>query len=116
MNQKTSSATAFSWFIQRITGILLAFFVIVHIDVLHFGKEYFIDFNSVAQRLQSSGLWVVFYLFFIPVVLFHGLNGLWGVIQDYRPSPGTEKSIKAIFWILGVVATIYGYLAMRPFL
>ncbi len=116
MNQKTSSATAYSWFIQRITGILIAFFVIVHIDVLHFGKEYLIDFHAVTQRLQSSGLWVVFYLFFIPVVLFHGLNGLWGVIQDYRPSPGTEKSVKAVLWILGVVATIYGYLAMRPFL
>jgi succinate dehydrogenase / fumarate reductase membrane anchor subunit len=116
MNQKTSSATAYSWFIQRITGILLAFFVIVHLNVLHFGEKWLIDFNFVSQRLQSSAWWVLFYLFFVPVVLFHGLNGLWGVIQDYRPNPGAEKAVKTVLWILGIVATIYGYLAMRPFL
>ncbi len=116
MNQKTSFSSAYGWFIQRITGILLAFFLIVHINILHFGEKFFIDFNMVTERLQGSFWWGIFYIIFIPVVLFHALNGVWGLVQDYRPSSGLQKTVKAFFWTLGIVATFYGILAITTFL
>jgi len=116
MNQKTSFSSAYGWFIQRITGILLAFFIIVHINVLHFGEKVFIDFNTVTGRLGGSFWWGAFYIIFIPVVLFHALNGIWGLVEDYRPSAGAGKTVKAILWILGIVATFYGIFAITPFL
>jgi succinate dehydrogenase / fumarate reductase membrane anchor subunit len=116
MNQKQSFSSAYGWFIQRITGILLAFFLIVHINVLHFGEKFFIDFNMVTQRLGGSFLWAIFYIIFIPVVLFHGLNGIWGLVEDYRPGQGAQKTVKALLWILGIVGTFYGILAITPFL
>jgi len=116
MNEKPSFLTAYSWFLQRITGVLLAIFLFIHIDTIHFTKEFFIDFNRVTQRLSSSGWWVVFYIIFIPVVLFHSLNGVWGIVEDYRPMPGLGKGIKAFLWVLGVCATFYGFVAITKFL
>ncbi|HEX9916245.1 MAG TPA: hypothetical protein VGB16_00780 [candidate division Zixibacteria bacterium] len=115
MSQDLQRGTATGWLWQRITGILLAFFVVVHLNVLHFSQRQFIDFNVVSQRLGSSSWWVIFYLVFIVVVLFHGLNGAWQIIHDYRPSPGAQKAIKAFLWILGVVATVYAIYAITPF-
>ena len=117
MSQGLNKGGAVGWLGQRITGVFLAFFVIVHLNVLHFGGgEKFIDFNAVTQRLQSSVGWRIFYVVFLAVVLFHGLNGVWGIIADYRPSPGAGKAIKAFLWILGIVATVYGIFAITPFL
>ena len=115
MNQDFKKGGAIGWLLQRITGVFLAFFVIVHLNVLHFGKEKFIDFNVVSQRLGSSNWWVVFYAIFILVVLFHGLNGAWQIIADYRPSIGAGKAIKAFLWILGIIATVYAIFAITPF-
>lgn len=115
MNQDSGKGSGIGWLWQRITGIFLGFFVIVHINVLHFGERGLIDFRLVSERLQSSLWWVVFYVVFVIVVLFHGLNGLWQVIHDYRPSLGAQKAIKAFLWILGIVATAYALYAITPF-
>ena len=116
MNQKSGKGSGIGWLWQRITGIFLAFFVIVHINVLHFGEKQLIDFKLVSERLQSSVLWVIFYIIFVAVVFFHGLNGLWQIIHDYRPGLGAQKTIKAFLWVLGIIAVAYGILAIKAFL
>jgi succinate dehydrogenase hydrophobic anchor subunit len=73
MNGKTGKGSAYGWLLQRITGIFLAFFLILHIQALHFTKDWSIDFSLVTQRLQSTG-WVIFYVIFVPALLFHGFQ------------------------------------------
>jgi len=114
MNQKPGKGSAYGWLLQRITGIFLAFFLILHFQVLHFTARWKIDFDLVTQRLESTG-WVIFYLIFVPAGLFHAFNGAWQVIHDYRPKSGTQKAVKSLLWILGIALSAYGYYLIVTF-
>ncbi len=114
MNQEPKKGSAYGWLFQRITGIFLAFFLILHFQVLHFTKEWKIDFRLVTERLESTW-WVIFYLIFVPAGLFHAFNGAWQVIHDYRPKIRTQKTVKAFLWILGIAISVYGYYLIVTF-
>ena len=116
MNGKAGKGSAYGWLLQRITGIFLAFFLILHFQVLHFPKEWkLIELADVSQRLGHTG-WVIFYLIFVPAGLFHAFNGLWQVINDYRPRAGTGRAVKTVLWIVGIVMSVWGYyLLFGPF-
>jgi succinate dehydrogenase / fumarate reductase membrane anchor subunit len=116
MNGKTGKGSAYGWLLQRITGIFLAFFLILHIQALHFAKDWqLINLKLVTDRLASPG-WVIFYLIFVPAGLFHAFNGVWQVVNDYRPKAGTGKTVKTLLWILGIVISVWGYyLLLGPF-
>ena len=109
MTEKRTTRGVYGWFLQRITGLFLAFFLIVHLNVMHFSEGSLeIDFASVTARLQSSPFWAAFYILFIPSVVFHGLNGIWGIYMDYRPGLRAKKSVLFILWLLGIALTMYG--------
>jgi succinate dehydrogenase hydrophobic membrane anchor protein len=112
MAEKLTKWAAWGWFLQRITAILLGFFLIVHTQVLHFTPNWKLDFNVVTQRIQSSSLWVIFYGLFVPIGLFHALNGVWQVLHDYRPNPGLAKSVKVFFWIIGLAVSVWGLVVL----
>ena len=115
MTEKRTSRGVYGWFLQRITGLFLAFFLIVHLNVMHFSEGSLeIDFASVTARLQSSPFWAAFYILFIPSVVFHGLNGIWGIYMDYRPGLRAKKSVLFILWLLGVALTMYGTWGLIP--
>ena len=114
MNGKAGKGSAYGWLFQRITGIFLAFFLILHIQALHFTSDWKVDFSLVTQRLEST-LWVIFYVIFVPALLFHGFNGVWQVVHDYRPKAGTVKAVKAVLWVLGIVISVWGYYLIATF-
>ncbi|MFQ6003364.1 MAG: hypothetical protein ACE5KJ_06415 [Candidatus Zixiibacteriota bacterium] len=114
MNQKLRKGSVYGWFFQRLTGIFLGFFLILHFQVLHFTKDWKIDFSLVSHRLESTW-WVIFYLIFVPAGLFHAFNGAWQVIGDYRPKVGIQKTVKTLLWILGVAISVYGYYLIVTF-
>ncbi len=114
MNEKISKSSAYGWLLQRITGIFLAFFLILHFQVLHFTKAWKLDFSVVTQRMNSTG-WVIFYCIFVPAGLFHAFNGAWQVIHDYRPKAGTQAAVKTILWILGIAISVWGYYLIIAF-
>ncbi len=114
MNGKMRKGSAYGWLFQRISGIFLAFFLILHVQVLHFTKDWKIDFSVVASRLESTG-WVIFYLIFVPAGLFHALNGAWQIVHDYRPQAQTSKAVKTLLWILGIVISVWGYYLIFTF-
>lgn len=114
MNGKTGKGSAYGWLFQRITGLFLAFFLILHTQVLHFTKQWKIDFNVVTQRMDSIG-WVIFYAIFVPALLFHALNGVWQVVHDYRPKEGIAKTVKALLWVLGIAVSAWGYYLIATF-
>ena len=98
-----------SWFLQRITAILLAYFAVWHIIILHFISTGKITFDRVIERLHEAPFfWRTFYFLFIPTVLFHGLNGLWGVIIDYAPSKKFRIVFGTILWVIGIALTYMG--------
>ena len=114
MVEKAQSQSIISWFLQRISGLFLAFFLITHLNVQHLfhniATEGIIDFSSVQANLTSSVWWQIYYFLFVPMIAFHAMNGLWAIIADYRPSGGAAIILKAVFWILGFALTAVGAL------
>jgi succinate dehydrogenase hydrophobic membrane anchor protein len=99
------------WFFQRVTAIFLVLGMAVHILVLPFGGER-LSYSLVSGRLSHMG-WIVFDLLLLLSCIYHGLNGIWGVILDYNPKylktiGYTIFTISLIFSILGV-AVIGGF-------
>jgi succinate dehydrogenase hydrophobic anchor subunit len=121
MNQAISTRGALFWLFQRLTGLFLAYFLITHVQVLHWDfnftqyKDGFLDFRFVIDRLQGSMFWVIFYLFFIISALYHGLNGLWAIVLDFRPSRAIQTAWLTILWGAGLLASIWGFYTLRSF-
>ncbi|MBF8251646.1 MAG: sdhD [Deltaproteobacteria bacterium] len=96
------------WFFQRVTAIFLILGMAVHILVLPLGEER-LTYSLVSGRLSHMG-WIVFDLLLLLSCIYHGLNGIWGVILDYNPKylkttiGYTLFTISLIFSILGVAA------------
>jgi len=95
------------WLFQRITAILLVVLLAIHIITLHFSHQEF-NFKSVVERIQSNYSWVIFYGLFLVVGLWHGLNGVYQVIEDYKPSKGFKNFLIFILWLGGIVLFVWG--------
>jgi len=118
MSESVSSRSPLFWLVQRITGAFLAVFLFTHVKVLHWDFDFtkgLIDFSFVLDRLQGNIGWAIFYFLFIVSALFHGLNGLWAVILDFRPSGGTQKIWLTILWIAGILTAYYSLMTLKAF-
>ena len=119
MNQTVATRGALFWLIQRFTGLFLAIFLLTHVKVLHwdfnFTQAGMIDFNFVTHRLYGSMVWLIFYSLFIVSALFHGLNGLWAVVLDFRPSKTSQTAWLAGLWALGILVAIWGFYTLTTF-
>jgi succinate dehydrogenase hydrophobic membrane anchor protein len=95
------------WLFQRITAIILVILLSVHLITLHFSHQAF-TFNTVVVRIQSRSGWLIFYTLFLIVALWHGLNGFYQVVEDYKPSAGFKKFLILICWVGGIILFIWG--------
>ena len=98
---------------QRLSGLFLAFFLCLHVVLLHFLREGAIDARSVIERLMASSLMVAFYAAFVVIVVFHGLNGFWGIALDYAPKDGLRRGIKWTLVIVGTIGVLYGLFVLQ---
>jgi succinate dehydrogenase hydrophobic anchor subunit len=113
MAEKVSNQSLLTWFLQRLSGLFLAFFLFTHINVHHFlHQEGLIDFATVNARLSGSFWWKLYYLLFVPFCVFHALNGLWAVLADYRPSGGLSAFGKVVFWVVGIILIVVGTMTL----
>lgn len=104
----------FAWLFQRLTAVLLAYFLFWHIIVLHFLNTKKISLDLVLTRIRDNEIfWMTFYAVFIPSLLFHAMNGLWSVILDYDPPRLLKRMILALLWITGIALTIIGLVTIR---
>ncbi len=95
------------WFLQRLTAIILLACLGIHIAVLHFASEP-INLQFVINRIEGNIFWAIFYLVFLASTLFHGLNGLYGIIVDYAPSDNLKRLFAWLFWIVGSMSFAWG--------
>lgn len=114
--EHTKSGGGLRWFLQRFTGIILSACLITHVVVIHFLGGEVIDFKSVVARIQSSAFWSVFYIVFLTSTLFHALNGVYEIIEDYKPPRWLRISVIVIFWLAGLMATYWGIMTLVEWL
>ena len=113
-----------TWFLQRLTGLLLVFFLAVHIWMGHFAgigdvkagrEEELVLFDIVSTRLkQAFFIFVDFGL--LGLALYHGLNGMRGILLEWRPTRERQQLMTAGLVILGVVAFGFGARVLLVFI
>src|SRR4030065_1702360 len=104
----SSSSGAYNWYLQRMTGILLVIVLVGHYILMHATPDSGHTYQAVMERLRSPW-WKAIDLTFVTLGLWHGRNGTWNVLRDYRMKPFWSITlytlillIGLIFWFLGV--------------
>ncbi len=107
----SGTSGAFAWFFQRISGLVLFVLALVHFYIAHRTWESGHDWQTVVNRLASPYM-KTFYLVFVFLALWHGLNGLWEVIRDYNISAGWRKLIFAVILTVGIAIGMLGFITV----
>lgn len=107
---------AWAWILQRLTAVLLLFFLGAHIFVLHYIPENMnIHFLGVAARFKS-----VLYMFIdsglLAVSLYHGFNGVRNVLFDFVGDERKRNLVNIVLLVAGIAFFLWGAYALTFFL
>lgn len=113
-----AAATAqgvWAWVLQRVTAVLLAFFLGTHLAVLHYVDDnLIITFAGVATRMKS-----VLYIFvdggLLIIALYHALNGVRAILFDFGFGAAGRRNIDIVLWVVGVVFALLGLYTLTAF-
>ena len=111
---RSGRTAGLAWALQRLSALLLVAGLVVHFLVLHFTIERPVTFVKVQARLASPA-WIAFDLALLALVLYHGLNGVYGVVLDYAPGATAKRGWYWVLWVLGIVAFALGVVVLAPF-
>ncbi len=95
------------WLLQRITGLLLFIWLMIHFYVMHFEDPSAIKHTSIIERL-SNPYWITFDLFFLAILSYHGFNGLWGMAIEYIQSERLLRTTRILITSLAIIAFMSG--------
>ncbi|KQB34654.1 MULTISPECIES: succinate dehydrogenase [Acidiplasma] len=114
MNNKNSNGLKglgpLGWLLQVITGVFLIFFLGIHLYLANIDFGHPIRFFTAVLENLHNGYWLAFYIVFTYIVLYHGLNGVRGILYDRFDSQKSRALIKYSLSVLYVVTAIYGTL------
>jgi succinate dehydrogenase hydrophobic anchor subunit len=106
--------------LQYTTGIVILFLLAIHLVLMHlddilkvFGRVAgdMTTWGSVSERAASTG-WLVFYIVFLAVAIYHGLYGLRVIISEFSLSPAAISLLNWILTIFGI--GLFAYAAYIP--
>ena len=99
------------WFLQLVTGVLIAVLLGIHIVIMHFdailgffgaGVTESTSWESMIGR-SGQGIWVGLYIALLAFVLYHALNGLRVIILELAPSARTERIVTRVIIAFGII-------------
>lgn len=97
-----------AWLLNRVTGWLLALYLLVHLGLIGFAAIRSGTFDDVMDYL-SHPAFLALDLILLGILLFHALNGLRLILADYWPG----VNHKALFWV-AVGITVAGMAVSGP--
>jgi len=112
--EKATTGGTMLWLFQRITGVYLAAVLLLHVIDLHVLLNQEITFSAIAGRV-STPLWKTIDISFLIVALYHGLYGLWIVLDDYIHWGWARVFIFSAISIVALVFVILGVITLLPF-
>lgn len=103
-----------SWMLQRITGLALVILTVGHYIMMHYTPESGHDYDWTAGRLASP-IFKGMYLGFITIGMYHGLQGCWNVVRDFKLRPWLTYTIFGALLVAGIVFLGIGWNTMLTF-
>ncbi len=105
------------WYLQRITGALLIVLLGAHFWVEHFMSAELrrcdLSYEAILGRIANP-VWQFIDIAFLIVALYHGLNGLRGIILDYsRIGRRAAQIASGVLVAAGIVWAWWGIEAFK---
>ena len=85
---------------QRITALLMAPFVLVHLAVMIYAIQGGLSAAEILGRTQGSALWFLFYGGFVVAVAIHGAIGLRVIVFEWGGLKG--PLLEVFMWATGL--------------
>lgn len=107
---------SFFWFLQPLTALAMCFFLVGHMVLMHLDRVLgflgievgdVLRYEAVMGR-GASTFWLVFYLLFLAVALYHGLYGLRGIILEWIGKKKFDALVTVLILAVGAIAFAYG--------
>jgi len=100
------------WLMQRVSAVLLIGLAFTHFGIQHFTPDAVSTGLTVSARANNPW-WQGYYIIFVILALYHGVNGVVGIVRDYNPRPLARILIELGLWSL---AAFYGAVGIKNFI
>jgi succinate dehydrogenase / fumarate reductase membrane anchor subunit len=108
---QTSKSGAVAWLLQRITAVILFILVIYHFVLYHFISKGHYTYDEVAAKMQSPWFNLLQFLFLV-TALYHGLNGIWMITEDYIHHKVWRMIVFSLILLVGLALFFVGMLTI----
>lgn len=106
-NYISTRAGSTQWVMQRISAVLLVVLAGVHFGLQHFTSDAVSTGLTVAARLNNP-FWQGYYVIFIVLAMYHGINGVVGIVRDYNPPRRVRAGLEIGLWALAAFFVVLG--------
>ncbi|HSH61554.1 MAG TPA: succinate dehydrogenase hydrophobic membrane anchor subunit [Acidimicrobiales bacterium] len=109
------SFETWSWLFMRISGLALVFLALVHFTLTHITTDVADTGSGFVDDRWANPLWRLFDWALLALALFHGLNGLRWIVDDYVRSPRRRAATKAGLYALSLLLFAFGSLTILTY-
>lgn len=110
--KQTSRSGSLAWLLQRITAVIIFFVLMLHFVTYHFlahGRS--VSYQWVIERASSWWFPLLQFVLLLSVI-FHGLNGVWLVLEDYVANRHWRLICFSLLIAVGVMLLFVGTLTI----
>lgn len=109
--KESSKTGAIAWLLQRISAVILFILLLTHFVTYHFISKGNMPWKDVVAKMQSPWFNLIQFLFLV-TALYHGLNGIWMVTEDYIHNKMWRKVIYSLLVFVGLSLFFVGTLTI----
>ncbi len=109
------SFETWSWLFMRVSGLALVFLALVHFALTHIVTDVADTGSGFVDERWGNPLWRLFDWALLALALFHGLNGLRWIIDDYVRNPRRRAATKASLYAVSLLLFAYGSLTILTY-
>jgi succinate dehydrogenase / fumarate reductase membrane anchor subunit len=110
--KQTSRSGSLAWLLQRISAAILFVLLMLHFVTYHFlagGRP--VNYQWIVAKAGSWWFPLLQFAFLL-TALYHGLNGVWSVLEDYTSSKCWRMIWYGLLLTVGVVLLFVGTLTI----
>lgn len=110
--RQTSRSGSVAWLLQRISAVILFVLLMLHFVTYHFlGHGKAVSYQWVMSKVGSWWFPLLQFAFLL-TALYHGLNGVWSVMEDYTTSRFWRLVWYSLLLTAGIVLLFIGSLTI----
>ena len=105
----------FAWFFMRVSGIVLLFLAVGHMLIMHVINNIDnLSYQFVAVR-WSTPFWRTYDGIMLVLAMFHGLNGLRVILDDFLRPGGWRVFWMSLMYMTGFIFLVLGLVVLLTF-